>query len=103
MTKLHYFQSILANFTQNLESKRLEIIQLNNCRNCIFGCFLGDVVLAKVPNRLFSFVTFFAVSPCEYFLAGTKVAVCFVKSNTLAFVLTRQIATWRLQKRKKKS
>ena len=60
-------------------------------------------VPAKAPNSLFSrFLTGFAVFSCEYFLAGTYVAVCFVKGNTLAVVLTRQVDTWRLQKEKEK-
>ena len=72
-------------------------------RNCIFICVLAivDLVPAKAPNGLSSrFLTVFAVFSCEYFLAGANVAVCFVKSNTLAFVPTRQVATWRLQREK---
>ena len=76
-------------------------IQTTVMRNYIFGCVLADVVLAKVPNCLFSFLTVFAVLSCEYFLAQANVAVCLVKTDTLAVVLTRHIATWRLQKRKK--
>ena len=97
---LTLFNSSSGKFTENLQSKRLGIIQLHDYRNFNFGCVLADFVVAKVPDCPFSFLTFFAVLPCEYFLASTKVAVCCVKSNTLAFVLTRQIATWRLQKRK---
>ena len=55
------------------------------------------------PNSLFSrFLTVFAVFSCEYFLAGTNVAVSFLKENTLSVILTGQVATWRLQKEKKK-
>ena len=65
-----------------------------NCDNSYF-------VPAKAPNGLFSrFLIFFAVFSCKYFLAGTNVAVCFVKGNTLAVVLTRQVDTWRLQTEK---
>ena len=61
-----------------------------------------DDVLAKAPNGLFSrFLTVFAVFSCEYFLAGANVAVFFIKGNTLAVVLTRQVATWRLKNEKK--
>ena len=77
---------------------------MEELRNYIFICVLAiiDLVPAKAPNGLSSrFLTVFAVFSCEYFLAGANVAVCFVKSNTLAFVPTRQAATWRLQKEKK--
>ena len=75
---------------------------IGETRNHTFECVLGDVILAKIPNCLFSFLTFFAVLSCEIFLAEANVAVCFVKTDTFAVVLTRKIATWRLQKRKKK-
>ena len=74
---------------------------IGEMRNHTFMCFLADVVLAKVSNCFFSFLTFFAVLSCEFFLAEANVAVYFVKTDTLAVVLTRKIATWRLQKRKK--
>ena len=76
---------------------------MEELRNYIFICVLAivDLVPAKAPNGLSSrFLTVFAVFSCEYFLAGANVAVCFVKSNTLAFVPTRQLATRRLQKEK---
>ena len=72
-------------------------------RNYNLKCTLVvvDFVLAKAPNTLFGhFLTVFAVFSCEYFLAGANVAVFFVKGNALAVVLTRQVATWRLQKKK---
>ena len=34
---------------------------------------------------------------CESFIADANIAVYFVKSDALPVVLTRQIATWRLQ------
>ena len=95
MIELRFFQSIIRKGNAKFA------IQTTVMRNYIFGCVLDDVVLAKVLNCLFSFLTVFAVLSCEYFLAEANVAACFVKTDTLALVLTRHIATWRLQKRKK--
>ena len=95
MRELRFFQFIIRKGNAKFA------IQTTVMRNYIFGCVLADVVLAKVPNCLFSFLTVFAVLSCEYFLAQANVAVCLVKTDTLAVVLTRHIATWRLQKRKK--
>ena len=38
---------------------------------------------------------------CELFFADANIAVCFVKRDALPVVLTRQIATWRLQNENK--
>ena len=87
-----------ARFFQFIVRKGNFAIQTTVMRNYIFGGVLADVVLAKVPSCFFSFLT--TMLSCEYFLADANVAVCFVKTDTRAVVLTRQIATWRLQKRK---
>ena len=38
---------------------------------------------------------------CELFFADANIAVCFVKSDALPVVFTRQIVTWRLQNENK--
>ena len=96
MTKLLSLQFIFRKVYAKFAVRTFGNNQVIKLQKLHFWMRSWDVILAKVPNCLFSFITFFAVLPCEYFLAGTKVAVCFVKSNTFAFVLTRQIATWRL-------
>ena len=81
-----------------------QVIRLQNCEIAISNALSSSSILffAKAPHGLYSrFLTVFAVFSCEYFLAGANVAVFFVKGNTLAVILTRQVATWRLQKEKK--
>ena len=80
-----------------------QVIRLQNCEIAISNALSSSSILffAKAPHGLYSrFLTVFAVFSCEYFLAGANVAVFFVKGNTLAVILTRQVATWRLQKKK---
>ena len=84
---------------QNLQSKRL----FYDCRNAKLHFWVRSSRCrsCQSPNCLLIFLTFYTVFSCEHFFADTNVAVCFVMSNTLAVVLTRHIATWRLQKGKK--
>ena len=81
-----------------------QVIRLQNCQITISNALSSSSILflPKLPMVFSScrFLTVFAVFSCECFLAGANVAVFLVKGNTLAVVLTRQVATWRLQKEK---